>query len=968
MHRVRRVAAILLLLSAAAVGGFAVTESSLFEEAQSYYDAGNYLLALESFTEFAQRFPLAERVADAQYLRAVSLFRLERYRESLDLFEEIGRRYRSTRYFPYTYFFRGMALYRLGDYQGALGALEQFLFSSRSSPELSTQALLTKGQAELALKDYRGASRDLEALRQEYASSPEAARAVVPLAYSYLQEGRTRELLELAEQGDGGLLPAGQRDLFRLYTAEALWEEGRREEAETAYGELLQAQERIAAVAYRRLYLAAEARGDLGRMQALIGQAETRFAGAPEALRDLWVQVGVASYQQDRLDLAQYFFEKVWNLANRKGSGETVPLYLAEIRIRRGELDQAAAVLEEYLSLEPVQAEGAQLRLADVRLLQRDYADAAQGYARFMERYPQSPRYGEAGYLLAYVELRRGNLDKSLSLGRSLLADPRGAPARQNLYRLLVAVHKRQGNRREAVSLLREYVSLYPQDLGARIDLLKQLFAVTDYTAVAAEARKLEEEVPDLESRSLYAALMSRYLRGLAEISRKNYSGASRALSGVSAEKARQAGLEEIAPYTLYYHAWALYRQGRFREARDELAALLSGWPTHALFPQGLFLAGWCSFSLKEYGDAAGYFARLAKMSSELSAKAAFLQGRSLANLEDLDGASGVFRNLFLTQPRSPFADDALFEYAGVLAQRDRWGEAVSAYGDLVRNYPDSPLAQEALYKRGEVFGAAGQFQKAKEAYLEYRQRFPKGRLVDASLYWGGIAAYQLGEKFEAVLHWERLAEGYPDSPFLPDALRRTAELYAERGDHARAVKLYTTLAERFPEEARVYNVAQRLDELRYEQRGLSDREAVLSSAIGREGGAKSAKGREAMIELARMYIYEGSGRMELAHDMLQAVAAKEEPVTAAQARYLIGEYFFRKNDPVRAAQEFLGAAYANPRDRDLMAASIYRAAEMMYLAGRKPDLRELVGRLEQHFPDSPWTAEGRKLTEGGSR
>ncbi|MBN1838339.1 MAG: tetratricopeptide repeat protein, partial [Spirochaetales bacterium] len=345
-----------------------------------------------------------------------------------------------------------------------------------------------------------------------------------------------------------------------------------------------------------------------------------------------------------------------------------------------------------------------------------------------------------------------------------------------------------------------------------------------------------------------------------------------------------------------------------------------------------------------------------------------FLQGRSLVNLQDLDEAAAVFRTLYTTQPGSPFADDALFEYAGILAARNRWSEAAATYGSLADRYSGGPLAEEALYKRAEVLGAAGQHKQAKDAYFDYRRGFPKGRLVDASLYWGGMAAHELGERFEAVLHWERLAQEHPDSPFVVDALRRTAEAYADRGDYRRAIQLYTTLRERFPAEARSYGVPARLDELKYQLQGLSDREAVLSSIVGREGGAETQKGREAMIELSRMYIYEGSGRIDLAYQMLTAVVEKQEPETAAQAQYLIGEYHYRKGDSLQAAQEFLKAAYANPADRDLMAASIYRAAEMMSLAGRPADVRELVGRLEQHFPDSPWTAEARKLTEGGSR
>jgi TolA-binding protein len=218
------------------------------------------------------------------------------------------------------------------------------------------------------------------------------------------------------------------------------------------------------------------------------------------------------------------------------------------------------------------------------------------------------------------------------------------------------------------------------------------------------------------------------------------------------------------------------------------------------------------------------------------------------------------------------------------------------------------------------------------------------------------------------VLHWERLLEAFPLSPFRPDALRRTAEVYADRGDQRKAIELYRRLSEEYPEEAAVYNAAQRIDELRYALQGLSDREAVLSSIIGAEGGAATAKGREAMIELSRLYIYEGSRRMDLALEMLQEVVDRGEPVTASQAQFLIGEYYYRKSQPVEAAREFLKAGYLNPDDPDQMAAAIFRAAEMMSLAGNMADVRELVGRLEQHFADSQWTEEARKLLPGGRR
>ena len=948
----------------------AATESELYSEAESYYRAGNFLLALDTYAEFIRTYPLSDRVADAQYRRGVSQFRLGRLREALATFDEIERRYRSTRFFDYIYFWRGVAHFRLRSYPQAEQALSVFL-RAVTDPELTPQAYLYKAQSEIALRDFRGAAADLGALLEGYAGSESARYGLVLLMYAYLQEGRYQEIEELAGSGARETLGEQRRDLFDLYTAEALWNDGREDEAEGIFDRLRSAEQQVASVAYRRLFMAAAQRGDLTRMEALVRQAESQFAGAPEALEDLWIQVGVESYQQGKVDLSEYFLNKVWSLPNKGQMRETVPLYLAELSIQRGNLNQAAAVLEEYLSENPKNADLSQIKLGDVRLLQGDYESAERIYSGYLEDHPDSAMYGEGLYLLAYSQFRKGDLASALALAEDQLqrtSDPDQRELRADWYKLAVVVHRRRGETARAAALLGEYSDLYPEDLDARIDSLKLLFMLKDYEKVVSETNRLRQEFPDLGDQDPYVYLLSNYLRGLSEIGRKRYASALEALNRLDRAATERAGLGAIWPYTLYYQGWAHYRNGEYQAARDRVNLLMQTEPSHPLFPEALFLAGWTSFSLADYRSSSQYFARLAKMNTPESDKSAFLQARSLINLRDLDTAAILLRTHYTTRPGSPFADDALFEYAGIQAQLGKTQEAADAYARLAASYPQSPLAEESLYKRGEVYSAGGLYQQAKDSFYEYRNRFPRGKLVDAALYWGGLAAYELGENFGAVLHWERLLETFPLSPFRPDALRRTAEVYAERGDQKKAIELYTLLIEEYPEEAAVYNTAQRIDELRYSLQGLSDREAVLSSIIGAEGGAKTAKGREAMIELARLYIYEGSRRMDMALEMLQKVVDRGEPVTASQAQFLIGEYYYRRSEPVQAAREFLKAGYLNPDDADQMAASIFRAAEMMYLAGNMTDVRELVGRLEQHFPGSPWTGEAKKLLEGGRR
>ncbi len=958
-----------LLLAFLLVGTltYALSEEELFTEAEAHYRVGNYLLALESYEELLKQYPLSDRVADVQYRRGVCLFRLGRNREALEVFAEIERRYRTTRYFDYIYFWRGVGYYRIDDYSRAVDSLRTFL-ARRSDAELEPQALLYTGLAEIGLKDYQEATSPLRALVNGYFHTANGPYGLILLLFSYLKQDRYQELLEEADGFSAAQIPEKWRSRYSLYRAEALWKTGKQEEAGRIYATLLQAKPEVAAVAFRRLFMAAQAADNLAEMERLIGEAESRFAGSPVAVADLLVQAGIESYQQGNLELAQYFLGKVWSQPAGQTVPEAVPLYLAEIRIRKGQLEEAARALEAAQKRVTGGSALALLRLADVRRLQGDFDSAAALYERFLEAYPDSEQYAEAGYLLAYCRYRLGREGDALELAYRLLQKYPQSGYRKDLYRLAAVLEGRQGNFGKAVGLLDRYLALYPDDLKVREEVLKLLFRQKSYREVLVRTERLFRSFPDLKERSFGLYVLASYLRGLAAVSAKEYQVAVAALTPIDRAAAERAGLSVITPYALYYRGWASYRLKEYRKALADLVEYLGNYAGNPLFYQALFLAGWCSFSAEDYTGAVAYFSRLAKAGSDLAPRAAFLQGKSLENLGNLDEAERVFQGVMKSFPSSAFTDDALFEAAGVQARRGQTRLAADTYREVWVRFPASPLAEEALYKRGELLYAAKLYAQARDAFYDYRTTFPDGRLVDASLYWGGMAADQIGEKFGAVLLWERLIEGYPQSPFRADSLKRTADAYADRGDYRKALTLMRQLDREYPEEARAFNASRRISELQLLLQGLSRREAELSSTIGQEGGAATARGREAMLALSRLYIYEQTGKMDLAYQMLRSVVEKkkEDSAAAAQAQYLIGEYHYRKGDLVQAAQDFLEAAYLNPADQDRMAASIYRAAEMMVQAGRRGDAQELVARLEEHFPDSQWTVEGRKLLQGG--
>ena len=203
----------------------------------------------------------------------------------------------------------------------------------------------------------------------------------------------------------------------------------------------------------------------------------------------------------------------------------------------------------------------------------------------------------------------------------------------------------------------------------------------------------------------------------------------------------------------------------------------------------------------------------------------------------------------------------------------------------------------------------------------------------------------------------------FSESAFRADSLLRTAEVYEESGDFRKALNYYGELIATYPDEAKAASAGLKSEKLRFLILGQGEREAELSAIISRKG-PETREGREAMYELARIYIYKSGSKQNLAPELLNELISltDEDPEYAAKAHYLYGEYYYRKNELQKAAESFLQTVLTFPDNRDLSAQALYRAAEMAIISGNKRDAEELVERIETLFPSSSWIEEGHKL------
>lgn len=939
-------------------------EGRLFTEAESRYQSREYALAYEIYDDFVKEFPLSDLVPDAQYRKAVCLFRLGRYTESQKLFDTVERRFRATQYIDYVPFWNGVIFFQLEDYWNARQSLERFL-EDVDDPDLTPQALLYKALSELLMGDDSDAQTTMNGLIAERGSSGLDPYEAVLYGYVLL---RTHEYERLIDFRQGIALqgfPDVWREKFLLYTAEAYRAKGETEQAREIYKALLESGVGTSSVSYQRLYSSAYRRKDLSEMERLIRSAEEKFRADPHVLKDLWLRIGVLSFQQGEVELAHYFLNKIMSIENRDEIPEEAPLYLSEVLVQKGERRSAEAVLEEYLRRSERGSALVQLRLGTLRLESKEYEKASEEFLRFIAGHSGTKEAIEARYRLAYSLYKMGNLDDALNQCDILLENDQDHTLTLKVMRLKAVLLAKQGRLSEAETVLSEYVRFASDDIRARLDRIKLLFSLNRQNEVVAHSGLLMQDVPDLNVKDRYAFSLLHYMRGLSLISLKSYKEAFVSLDVLNEQTLTAAGLTQIVPYTEYYKGWALYRMNRVSDAAELFEAFVDRYQNHELFSNALYNAAWCYFSMGRFEKSSELFSRLAKKNlGELSVRALFLQGKSLKNLKQRKEAVELFLNLYKQHPDSQYADDTLYEYAHILEETGRIDEAAQQYLRLFQNHSRSPLAEEALYKCGEIYFNNGQFEKAGSAFQRYRDHFPYGRLVDASYYWEASSVQRLGDERRARELWETLIETHEESHFRPDAMMKTAEIYVNSGEYSHALNLYSSLIQSYPEYAEAVNAELRREEVRYRLLGLGKREAELTARISRKGGVSSPEGQKAMNELSRLYIFEMEDKREQAFQMLNQVLNQGNPQTAAEAQLLLGEYYYREGDLLNAAQAFIKASLENPKDPENMAYSIYRAAQMMKLSGRLREVKELVARLESNFPASEWTRRGKNLLE----
>lgn len=920
----------------------------LFFEGENRFANEVYEAALDRYSELIETYPDSRYVPDAQFRRALSYYHLGSYEEAVILLDRVERRFRSTQFLDSVPFWKGLAHYYSGDGEAAAEEFTRFL-ESPGGAEGVYQAHLYRGIVRREEGRLSGASEDFEAAAES--EEPEIggyARALwAELRYDQAEFESLTARYEQEQWGAGALGPWIEEVLF--YVGDAYFELDRLEEAEEILASIEPDPENrgLTAAIYQRRFTIAQRQNR--EVRPILQEAEERLAGEVGVLQEFWLQVGLERYREGSRDLAEFYFRRVWDLRGRTDISGAAPLYLSRILLNEGQPEDAREILQEAVSLRLEPRDEITLALAGLYVESGSYVEAQPLLEELLMR--EIEKEPEVRYRLAFVYYQRGRTQEALELIEETFSQGLAGGQTARLLRLRSRALRDLGRYREALQAIREYVTLEPGDGGGRFEYLTLLFRLGEYQRLLEELEAPGAEIPGADAE---------YLRGLAQVGLGRYQDAVNTLSGLE-------GSETLEPYRVYYLAWAQYRLGRNREALESFDRI-SRERTSPFAAKAAYLGGWSAYVLGSYERAADLLRRVSSFDTtmEMREDAWRLLAESLRAGDRPDEALAVYRTIIAEAQRGSVIAEAWLSYALLLEELGRREEAADELASLNGQFPQTPQGQRALYEEGQLLLESGSYEAARERFVEYRRRYPRGEHADAALYREGTALLAQDEAAGAILVWERFLQEFTESPLIYEVKRSLAPLYGERGELRRAYNLYGELVAAYPKRARQDNLEERRQEIALRLQGLSDREASLWARI-ESLSTGSAERRQAILELARIVVYEGGAagpRRELLVGYLRELGETEAP-EAGRARFLLGEYYAGREEYDRAIDAYLSAAEV--AGRDLTGRSLFRAAQMYGARGDRDAVRTIVSRIEEELPDSTWAAEARRLL-GGDR
>lgn len=432
--------------------------------------------------------------------------------------------------------------------------------------------------------------------------------------------------------------------------------------------------------------------------------------------------------------------------------------WLAEIRLRDGDVEGATKVLDEVIARQRTEPGGltARAMLAQINLGRGDRETAERLVSEVLERAPTNP---EALYLRASLAFERGDAASTVTDIRTILRDnPRAA----KVYQLLAEALLQQGRVDLAIETLNQFLDLSPDNRIAQVRLAQLHHINGDTNRALTMLRTVTEAEPGL------AVAWETRARIAIEI--KDWPAAELAL-------AQLVPLEGQARLARYLHGEVLAGTGKTEEATKVFAEVIGAAPDDPISERAIIAYIPAMKALGRVDDATKYLDGLGlanPMALTVLADAHAGRGR-------LDVAAATVQKALDRAPAR--AEPYILRARLYITENQR----IPAADILQRGIAATPADLQMPMMLADLFSQMGRIPEAIALYENVLQRNP-GLDLAANNMAQLIADHQYGDP-AALEKARRVAERFiqAPNPLFQDTL---AWVYVRQGQYEQALPI----------------------------------------------------------------------------------------------------------------------------------------------------------------------------------
>lgn len=699
-------------------------------------------------------------------------------------------------------FYLGLTQLQLKQYEDARITFQTFALTYQDNPR-APEAWWNTGEAYASLGNVKEAALAYERVKVFHPRSKAAPDALLKAARLFAQSGErdnARRLLKivLQEYGSSAAAIPARTELARVY-----FEEGNLDLAQNELKRVIE--------------------GD----------------PSPDARAQALLILANIHKEMGRSDQARSAYQEIITTYKSSSALQGAYLNYARLLTASGNHKEAVEHLKKALALtkgiDTTLSKEALLALGDAQLAQKEAANAASTYARFVESYPQDEQLPQVLTRLAHASALAGNIKKSNEACQQLLKLDASEPLRREALLRLAQNARASGAPSLAVQYYTRFTDTYPEAVNTpavlfetarvaendlrdphRAAVLYELLgaryaqsALADDASIGA-ARCIEQIKEFDRALELYRAFIRDYpaseLRASAE-------ERIRTIETFEA-KNKDAGLEKLAflvgdvvseknkaDLSRRLAEISFHDLRNFEAAARQFGAAIEGGLSDTLLADALYLRArsleYLSWKNKSVAPQAieayrAFFARFPADERNAEAQRSYFD----LNATSVVGARAAYGTIMTIAPDSPNRACMLVRMGRLLEEADSTDAALSAFTEASRIEPKGTAAEDAGYHRFTLLNDAAFADSALNVGAEYVQTFTNGRYTARVLADLGDLALRAGKAGDASAYLERLVTSFPYTAAAVESRRRLADALLASGNTAAAIAGYRELLE----------------------------------------------------------------------------------------------------------------------------------------------------------------------------